>query len=325
MSDTYVIGVEIGGTKLQAALGRADGRICERRRSAVAREQGAAGILDWSATQVAELMTSKDTNAVSAIGIGFGGPVESATGRALVSHQVAGWDNVLVKHWFEERFGIPVVVANDANAAGWAEYCLGAGQGTRQFVYMNIGSGIGGALIVDGRLYDGQGRGACEIGHTWAADWTASVPGAMDKLENLCSGWAIERRLHALTELEPGTALHTLCGGNAAKLDCAMLAEAARQHDPRACAEIERITEVVGAALANVIALFHPERIALGGGVALMGDTLFTPLRTALNKRIFAPYKGMVELVPCALQEDVVVVGALLLAGACPARTPVPP
>lgn len=316
MHSDYVIALEIGGTKLQAVLGRSNGAILERRRGVVTREHGAAGILAWCADQVEALVDGVGGKRhITAMGVGFGGPVESATGRALVSHQVGGWENLPIRHWFEERFGWPVVVANDANAAGWAEYCLGAGRGTRHFVYMNIGSGIGGALVVDGRLYDGQGLGACEIGHTWVPDWTASAPGAVAKFEHLCSGWAIERRIRALSALEPGTPLHELCGGRPDRLDCALLAESARRGDAQAQAEIERVAETAAIALGNAIALLHPERIALGGGVSLMGTPLFTPLRAALSRYTFAPYANAVELVPCALGEDVVVAGALLLAG----------
>ena len=163
---------------------------------------------------------------------------------------------------------MPVVVANDANAAGWAEYCLGVGQGTRQFMYMNIGSGIGGALVIDGELYDGQGRGACEIGHTWVPDWTSSESGAVDKLENLCSGWAIERRLRSSTHPVPDTPLYRLCDGHREMLTCAMLAEAARRQDRLALDEVGQIARSLGIALGNAVTLFHPQRIALGGGIA---------------------------------------------------------
>jgi len=316
MSGNRIIAIEIGGTKLQAALGLPDGTILENRRGAVNREKGAQGILEWTAAAASELIEIA-AGTVSAIGVGFGGPIESATGRALVSHQIAGWENVPIRQWFAERFNLPVIVANDANAAGWAEYCLGAGKGARQFCYNNIGSGIGGALIMNGRLYDGQGRGAAEIGHTWVPDWTRDVPGATDKLENLCSGWAIERRLRAMNDLAPGAPLHTLCGGDAQQLNCPMLAEAARQGDPRARAEIAAVANAVALALGNVVTLFHPECIALGGGVALMGEVLLAPLRDALQQYAFAPYRDSVRLVPCVLEEDVVVAGALLLAGAC--------
>lgn len=308
-----LIGVEIGGTKLQAVAGLSDGTILERHRASVNRDAGAQGILDWTAKTITQLLQSKPD--VGAVGIGFGGPVETATGRVLTSHQIAGWENLPIKKWFEEHFQLPVLVANDANAAGWAEYCLGAGQGTRRFMYMNIGSGIGGALVIHGELYDGQGRGACEIGHTWIPDWTAGRPGIPAKLEHLCSGWAIEKRLRQVHPDSLSPVLRQRCGGNPSILTCAMLAHAAGQGDPQAQEEIGRVANAIAIALANAIALFHPERIALGGGVSLMGEVLLTPIRQALQHYIFAPYRDSVELVSCKLEEDVVAVGALLLAG----------
>lgn len=314
----YLIAIEIGGTKLQAVLGLPDGTILESRRGRVNPEEGAAGILEWTRENSDVLIKEAAASGkrVAGIGIGFGGPVESSTGQVLVSHQIEGWQGVPLKHRFEEWFKLPAVVANDANAAGWAEYCCGAGRDTRNFVYMNIGSGIGGALVVEGKLYDGQGRGACEIGHTWVPDWTSAEVGAVDKLENICSGWAIERRIRSAEPPPPDTPLYRLCDGDPSRLSCPLLAEAAREGDAQARKELRQVAESVAVSLGNVVTLFHPERIALGGGVALMGDVLINPIKEALNKRMFAPFKDSVRLVPCELEEDVVLVGALLLAGA---------
>jgi glucokinase len=310
----YIIGVEIGGTKLQVVLGSGDGEILERRRGAVDPARGAEGILAWSEEAVAAIqaIVPKD-GAVDRIGVGFGGPVENRTGRVLTSHQVAGWDGVELKFWLEERFGVPTIVENDANAAGWAEYRLGAGRGTKNFVYCNIGSGIGGALVVDGQLYNGQGFGACEIGHTYVSDWTAATPGAVDKLEHLCSGWSITRRIQSWTGLEPGTPLFEACGGDPTQLTCPMLATAARAGDPVAQGEIGAIAAGVGCALTNVITLLHPEKIALGGGVSLMGEVLLDPIRAYIDRHVYGPYQGTCPLVPCELEEDVVTAGALML------------
>jgi len=187
------LGIEIGGTKLQAVLGTTQGEILTRERGKAPAGQGAQGILGWFAGAVPRLLDDAATRGqpVAGMGVGFGGPVETATGKVLVSHQVGGWENMALKAWFEERFGLPAVVANDSNAAGWAEYCLGAGRGTRHFCYMNIGSGIGGALVLNGKLHDGQGFGAAEIGHTYVPDWTVPSPGAASELEDLCYGWSI--------------------------------------------------------------------------------------------------------------------------------------
>lgn len=309
------IAVEIGGTKLQAAMGRTDGTVLEVRRESVDPAEGAAGILEWMEYTVRTLIEDVGgPEQLHALGVGFGGPVESATGRVLTSHQVEGWRDVALKHWFESRFHAPTVVANDANTAGWAEYCLGAGRGTRHFFYSNIGSGIGGALVIDGRLHDGQGLGAGEIGHTYIPDWTKDEAGAADKLEHLCSGWSIERRLRRMS-IPADSVLHQMCDGHTETITCAMLGEAASQGDPFAVAELERVAQSVGLALANVITLFHPERIALGGGVALMGEVLLEPVRRHVAEKVFGPFRGTYEIVPCALGEAVVLVGALLLAG----------
>jgi glucokinase len=317
-STQSVLGLEIGGTKLQATEGMSDGCIVRVLRASVDRERGAQGILEWFGQAVPDLLTiaREEGRDPKAIGVGFGGPVEAATGRVLVSHQIQGWDGVELKGWFEKRYGLPTVVENDANAAGWAEYRKGLGRGTKNFFYMNIGSGIGGALVVDGHLYNGQGRGAGEIGHVWVPDWTAGTPGMSDKLENLCSGWAIERRLRGMESPAAGTHLHSLCGGDSQRLTCAMLAEAARAGDAFALAEVNRVAQTVALAMANLVTLFHPERIALGGGVALMGEVLLRPLHEALDRRVFGPYRGMYLLSGCELEEDVVTTGALLLAGA---------
>jgi glucokinase len=252
--------------------------------------------------------------AVTGIGVGFGGTVESETGRANSSRHVEGWGGFDLKKWCEDKFGLPTVVANDTSAGGWAEYLLGSGRGTENFFYMNIGSGIGGALISEGRLLDGQGLGAGEIGHTHVPDWTSDTPGAVAILESLCSGWAIERRVRKWPSPPAGAPLAELCGGNPEAIDCRILAEAAEAGDALARDEIERIAESLGIALANVIALFHPERIALGGGVALMGETLLEPIRRSADRYCFDPFRGIYSIVPCELGESVVTTGALLLA-----------
>ncbi len=312
--EKLLIGVEIGGTKLQTVLGTPRGEILSRYRGDVDPARGAEGILAWMETSITDTLADCPAGKqVAGIGVGFGGPVESATGRILTSHQVDGWDGVLLRNWIETRFSLPTIVANDSNAAGWAEYCLGAGQGTQNFVYCNIGSGIGGALVVNGDLYDGQGFGACEIGHTYVPDWTAERPGAMDKLENLCSGWSITRRIRGWSNVAAKSPLAQLCNNTPATLTCPMLAEAARQGDPVALGEVHAVAAAIGTALTNVATLLHPERIALGGGVALMGDVLLDAIATHIDQTIFGAYRGHYQLVSCALEEDVVTTGALLL------------
>jgi glucokinase len=310
------IAIEIGGTKLQAALGTPDGAIIARERGVAPSADGARAILEWFDGAVPKLIEIANAQGarVSGIGVGFGGPVETATGKALVSHQVGGWSDYPIKQHFESRFNLPTFVGNDSSVSAWGEFVCGAGKGTRTFCYMNIGSGIGGGFVINGVLHDGQGFGAAEIGHTYIADWTNPTPGACNKLENLCSGWSIERRVRANEKLAPGSPLHALCGGDPQRITCAMLGEAARAGDAFARNELNDVAQGIGIALSNVITLIHPERIALGGGVSLLGDVLLNPIRDHVDARCFGVFRGQYEIVPCALAEDVVLVGCLLLA-----------
>lgn len=311
-----VLGIEIGGTKLQAVLGTRDGAIVARRRDSIAPGSNAEAIRNWFDSPVRALLEeARSVGArVEALGIGFGGPVNAATGHTLTSHQVPGWDGFPLQTWFEERFELPAVLANDANAAGWAEFVRGYGQGARTFCYMNIGSGIGGALVIDGMLHQGQGIGAFEIGHTRIFEGDHMEGGEAPTLESVCSGWAIERRIRDEASLEPGSVLARLASGERRNLTCAVLAEAAREGDAYALSVVDDTARHLGWAVANAITLVQPERFAIGGGVALMGEVLFEPLRRHVDAFVFPPYRGTYEVGPAALGEDAVPVGALLLA-----------
>lgn len=311
-----VIALEIGGTKLQVALGTPEGEILAKNRGQADTSEGATSVLRWFDESIPSMLELGHASGrtVNGIGVGFGGPVDTASGGALVSHQVGGWGGFPLKSYFEDKFRLPTAVGNDANVSGWAEYCRGSGRGCRTFCYMNIGSGIGGAFVIDGKLFDGQGLGAAEIGHTYVPDWTSGVPGAHIKLERLCSGWAIEKRLQTSAQLRSATPLHALCGGDPTRITCPMLGRAAAEGDVFALDELDRTAQSLAVALSNVIALIHPERIALGGGVSLLGDVLLEPLRKHVNAICFGPYRGRFEIVPCELGEDVVLVGGLLIA-----------
>jgi len=310
------IAIEIGGTKLQAALGTRDGEILVRERCVAPASEGAQAILAWFDESVPKLLIEAKSRGacVDGVGVGFGGPVETATGKALVSHQVGGWSDYPIEQHFESRFEVPVFVGNDSSVSCWGEYCRGAGRGTQTFCYMNIGSGIGGGFVINGKLHDGQGFGAAEIGHTYVPDWTNSTPGAFDKLENLCSGWSIEKRIRATAKLEFGSPLHALCNGDPQRITCALIGDAARAGDAFAIRALDDVARGIGIALSNVVTLIHPERIAMGGGVSLLGEVLLDPIRKHVDALCFGAFRGKYRIVPCALGEDVVLVGCLLLA-----------
>ncbi|MCC7130753.1 MAG: ROK family protein [Anaerolineae bacterium] len=311
-----LIGVEIGGTNLRLAYGTPEGEILELRRGGVAPEAGAQGILAWIKENLPLMLDQARATGYQprGLGCGFGGPINTPQGRVLRSIHILGWDDYPLKEWFQTEFQLPAVIANDTNAAAWGEYRRGIGRGTRYFFYTNIGTGIGGGIIIDGSLYDGQGFGAGEFGQTFVPDWTAARPGVEERLENLCSGLSIEKRLRTPGYVPGASALMKLCDGDLTRIDCRLLHQAAIQGDPFARQEIERVGWTIGIALSNVLSLVSSERIALGGGVSNMGELLLGAIRRSTKEHEFVNSVGRYEIFPCELKGSIVLVGAILLA-----------
>ena len=295
---TLALGIEIGGTKLQAGIGGEDGRLLTVARADVTPSRGGAGIRETLPGLVVQALSEAGGTAeqIASIGVGFGGPVDSARGKVLTSHQVEGWSDFPLRDWIAEQWKVPVVLQNDCKCAAFAEASLGAGRGLKRVFYMTIGSGIGGGFVADGKIDDGQGLGAGEIGHTWVPDPTAH--GKPEKLELVASGWSIGRRA-------------------AQRMGRDMLAQdvyaAAANRDPEALAVIRETCEALAIGISNVVTLLHPERVILGGGVSQMGPLFWDTLHRKIRSFAFKPFADRVEIVPAALGEDVVVIGAMLL------------
>jgi glucokinase len=293
------LGLEIGGTKLQLAVGPGDGTLRAVLRLPARPDGGAEAIRRQIAEAVPGFLHEAELqpHELHGVGIGFGGPVDDATRRVLKSHQVAGWADFPLAAWAEEQFGVPVVLGNDADVAGLAETLFGAGRGLSPVFYTNVGSGIGGALIINGEIYRGCGKGAGEIGHLWSAyDVDHFQRKAWRVVEDCSSGWAMTR--------EAGLA------------NAAAVAEAAMARDARAKAIIDQARRRYAIALSHVIALFCPRRIVLGGGVSTNLDQSLwlSPLRDEIRAIAFPPFAECFDIMPAELGEAVVVHGALALA-----------
>jgi glucokinase len=295
---SLAVGIEIGGTKLQAGIGSGEGKLLALVRRGVDPARGGAGIREAIPALVDEALAKArcPVKDVSGIGVGFGGPVDTTRGRILVSHQIEGWSDFPLRDWLAKKVEVPVVLQNDAKTAALAEARLGAGKGRRRIFYITVGSGVGGGLVIDGVPDVGQGLGAGEIGHTWVPDPETGKP---EKLEHVASGWSIGKRGSRRLGRE-------LSGAEVAAL--------AEQGDAVARRVIEESAEALAVGIGNVLALLHPERFIIGGGVSLMGERWWGPLRMALAERFaFKPFAHAFDVVPAALGEEVVVIGAVLL------------
>jgi glucokinase len=294
------LGIEIGGTKLQLGLGRGDGVLLGLWRGEVDAAAGGDGIRQQIVAAIPELLTSAgvERSHLRGVGVGFGGPTDDATQTVVKSHHVAGWDNFPLAGWLVEQLGLPTTICNDADVAGLAEALFGAGKGHSPVFYITVGTGIGGGLVIDGVIYRGVGKGACEIGHLLVP--SPADPAAQQILEAVSAGWGIETRA-----AEQGFAQPTVKA----------LAVAARTGDAAAMKLLNEAVAALAVAIRQMITLLCPRRVVIGGGVSLTGEELFfTPLRRRVAEHAFGAFAGLTDIVPAALGEEVVVHGALALA-----------
>lgn len=306
------IGIEIGGTKIQVGVGTANGKLIPGGiiRRQVVRKNGANGIRRDIKEMTEEILESTSLNLsnISKIGIGFGGIVDTGSGMILKSYQIDGWNNYPLKAWAEDEWRKPVFIQNDAKTAGLAESLCGSGRGYSRIFYMTIGSGIGGGWIVDGKIDNGQGFGATEIGHTWVPD---PLNGAPVELEYVCSGWSIGRRARSAA-LNRKTQMTELAGA-IENIDAKIVYKAAEKGDEMAIKILNETCQTLGLAISNVVALLHPERVILGGGVSLMGPLFWDTLKNDAESKMIPSFAPRVEIVKAQLKENVVVIGALCL------------
>lgn len=306
------LGIEIGGTKLQFAVGES-GELARVVRRDVVAQAGADGILAQIAETVPELTRQFD---LSAMAIGFGGPVDSASGVVTTSHQVEGWDGYPLAAWCREKFGIPCRLGNDCDSAALAEATWGAGKGAYTVFFVTVGTGVGGGLVIGGRLH-GAGRPAvAEIGHLRPGP-QAKTPA--ETVESIASGRGIETRMRTRLAESPGDpdALELLleADGDPERLTAVMIAAAAGKGNPPALEVLGEATNTLGWAVAQVVSLLAADVVVIGGGVSLCGEDLFfAPVRRAAERYVFPPLAGQYEILPAALGEEVVLYGAVALA-----------
>jgi glucokinase len=299
--ETQFIGIEIGGTKLQLVRGRGN-FIQDRRQITVGKDWGGAGIRHSIAEHLPGLLGPE----VKAVGVGFGGPVDWRTGQICCSHQVEGWAEFPLGPWLRELAHIPVFVDNDANVACLGEAAHGAGTGFNPVFFCTMGSGVGGGVVADGRIYHGAKPGEGELGHI-VLDRTGRI------VEDSCSGWAVDRKLRLAARQFPNGILAKLIAGRHGG-EAKVLVEALKQEDPQAKMILQETAEDMAFGLSHVAHLFHPEVLILGGGLPLMGEPLRSAVAHALTRFIMAAFQPGPQVRVAQLAEEAVPIGALELA-----------
>ena len=296
-----LLGIEIGGTKLQLCLGGADGQIRDRIRFEVNASEGGAGIRKRIEQTVAAIPRK-----FTAVGVGFGGPVDWKTGRIHCSHHIDGWDDFPLREWLAPLTGVPVFVDNDANVAALAEAAFGAASGLSPAFYVTLGSGVGGGLVVGGRIYHGSTPGEMEIGHV-RLDKSGVI------LESRCSGWSVNGRVREAMAREPASAL-AQCAAEFVGAEAKALGPALARNDALAAKVIFDVADDLAFGLSHVTHLAHPQIVVIGGGLSLIGEPLRAAVEAALSKYVMRAFAPGPKVALARLGEDVVPVGALALA-----------
>jgi glucokinase len=295
-----VLGLDIGGTKLAAGVVDADGTVRGFVTAPSEPERGS----DDALTRLFELgrRAMEDAGApVEAVGIGCGGPLDPGSGVLIAPLHLTGWRDVPVVDLAQRAFDLPAVLDNDATAAAAAEHRFGAGRGTRNMVYLTVSTGVGGGVVIDGRVFRGATGNGGELGHV-TVDWRGRVCrgcGRRGCLEAYVSGTSIAERAE-----EAG-----LRGATAADV-----ADAARVGDPAAAKVWRETCDALACGIVSIANLFEPELVVVGGGVSRQGDHLLAPVRTAVFAQVIGPPGYVVRVEQAALGDTVGVAGAAAVA-----------
>lgn len=314
----YVIGMDLGGTKILGAVVDRKGRIVAEAKTKTKPEGGPDAVIERiarTARQAARRAKIGWVN-VGAVGIGAPGPMDPTTGLVYNPPNLPGWDHIPLGPRLSETLGVPVYVENDVNLGTLGEHALGAGRGTADMVGIFVGTGVGGGLILDGKLRSGFRHAAGEVGHMIVlADGPVCGCGKRGCLESVASRTAIERDIQLGLAAGRESRVAEWLGGSG-RLTSSVLAQAVRQGDPLVTEIMGRAQWYLGLLTASVVNLIDPEVVVFGGGVVeALGEEFLAPIGvTARHYYIQQAGADSIRIVPAKLGDHAGVLGAAVLA-----------
>lgn len=309
----YIIGIDLGGTKIASALLDTDLSIVKS--DTVRTESGAGpdGVTEQMAESVQRLTADMGREVILGVGVASAGLIEPGTGNVLYSPNL-NWRDVPLRSMLRDRLGLEVYVDNDVNMAALGELHFGAGQGARHMVCVFVGTGIGAGIVIDGHLYEGANGFAGEVGHT-TIEWDgppcpSGNPGCW---ESYASGTAMARRAREALERGEASLLRELVAGDLARLRVETIAEAERAGDALARRILEETGEYLGAGLSNLVNTLNPELIVMGGGVIRGVPQLFDLAEASMRRRSLTDAAGVVRMAKSRFGREAGVIGAGVL------------
>lgn len=304
----WVIGVDLGGTKIALGLVSPDNRVVAHRRIPTNEHEGPTSIVERIAAQVAELEAEIPTGErAAALGICTPGPVDHLTGNLFTLVNLPGLSNTPLRQLLADRLRIPVRLDHDAKVAALGEFYYGAGRGRTHMVYVVIGTGVGAAIIINGHLYYGERNSAGESGHmTVDRHGDVCACGSRGCLETFTSGPWLSRRYQRALE-QAGKPADTPIPGD-------QVAHLAAQGDPLAQAVMQAAGEALGIAVASMAMMMNIEFYVIGGSVSKAGDLLLEPARQTVPHYAFRAVSERIRIAASELGDDGPILGAAWMA-----------
>jgi len=308
-----VLALDIGGTKLAVGVINDAGEVLadaiEATGSAASADDVVGALLRMAEAAVGRAGVARQ--ALSGVGVSFGGPVDFPRGATVTCHHLPGWEQFPLRDLVAQRTGLPTIMDNDANAAALGEATFGAARGRRDVLYLTVSTGIGGGVIIDGRVHRGANSMAGEIGHTLVApDGPVCTCGKRGCLEAVAAGPGIAAAAREALEAGGESALRAI---PPAQLTAKEVAQAAAT-DALAAGVMRRAGEYLGVAIAGAVNLLDPDMVVIGGGVSGAGDVLFQPVREAVARYAVCESVRNLRIAPGALGQRGALMGAAALA-----------
>ena len=315
MKEAIFASIDLGGTNIKAALGRADGAVLVSESSPTRSHEGPGAVLD----RIAELVNRLADEAgerPAALGMGVPGLVDLAQGKTLfLPNLPTQWRGVDVRGILSPRVACPVYLLNDVRTATLGELEYGHGRDAASFIFFAIGTGIGGGIVIDRKLRLGPLGAAAEMGHqTIIPDGPICGCGNRGCMESLASGPAVAAAGVRLLRNGLAPMLHEIVEGDLNRVTPETMAQAARNGEETVRIEIRRAAEFIGIGIANMVTALHPDRVVLGGGVAQMGELLLDPIREVLRLRVRMFPADTVPVVVSKLGDQAGTLGGIALA-----------
>jgi len=315
-----VVAVDIGGTKIIAAVFNGEGAMLSRIYCLTLGSEGPNRVIKRLAGAIDQAIVKAGLvrGQIGGIGVAAAGIIDINRGLVSTAPNLPRWHNIRLRDILADSLGKPVFMLNDANAAALEEHKMGAGRGLDNLIYITVSTGIGGGMIINGELYNGTDGCAAEIGHMIIKiDGPICKCGKRGCLESMASGTAIADRAQARLRRGEKSIMTGMAGNKIGSVTAEVVAAAARKKDALALSVVEESAGYLGIGLANLVNLMNPQMIIIGGGVSRMGEMLMRPARRSMKLHAFSLPARTVRLVRPLLGVDAELTGAAIYARQC--------